>query len=329
VTSVRWPKGPAFATRGRLDVRSLAARGGIWLALLALLLVARGVQPLFLEPANLLNIVAQSSVVGITAVGVTLVMIGRGIDVSVAGTITLSAFLAGGIMNGDNANIPLAVAAALAAGCVVGLVNGLLVARWGVEPFILTLATGTVLLGITQLYTGGTAFGDPAPAFTDFFRERHGPFPTLAIVLLLVVLAGLAIQHRTRFGRRLFLIGANPRAAFLSGVRVQRTLLVAYVLSGLAAALGGLALVGRAGVPSEFTGMGLEFQVLAAVVLGGTTFEGGRGGIGGTVAGVFVLAVAFSLVTIMGLPHAVQLLLRGLIIVAAGAIYVLARRSEH
>jgi ribose/xylose/arabinose/galactoside ABC-type transport system permease subunit len=329
VTSVRWPKGPAFATRGRLDVRSLAARGGIWLALLALLLVARGVQPLFLEPANLLNIVAQSSVVGITAVGVTLVMIGRGIDVSVAGVITLSAFLAGGIMNGDNANIPLAVAAALAAGCVVGLVNGLLVARWGVEPFILTLATGTVLLGITQLYTGGTAFGDPAPAFTDFFRERHGPFPTLAIVLLVVVLAGLAIQHRTRFGRRLFLIGANPRAAFLSGVRVQRTLLVAYVLSGLAAALGGLALVGRAGVPSEFTGMGLEFQVLAAVVLGGTTFEGGRGGIGGTVAGVFVLAVAFSLVTIMGLPHAVQLLLRGLIIVAAGAIYVLARRSEH
>lgn len=307
---------------------ALGQRWGIWIVLLALVIAARALSPIFLNTPNLLNILAQASVVGIAAVGVTFVMVTGGMDVSIAGVITLSAFLAAGVMNGQDGNIVLAVVLTVAAGVAVGLVNGLLIAFFRVDSFILTLAMGSVLLGGAQIYTGGTAFGDPAPGYTTALTARPWTIPVLALAFAAVVLVGLALQNVTRFGRRLYMVGANPRAAYLSGIGVRRTIVLAYVCSGVAAALAGLALVGRAGVPSDFTGMGLEFQVLAAVVLGGTTFEGGRGGVGGTVAGVLVLAVAFTLVTILGLPYAVQLLVRGGIIVVAGALYVLVRRRE-
>jgi ribose/xylose/arabinose/galactoside ABC-type transport system permease subunit len=149
----------------------------------------------------------------------------------------------------------------------------------------------------------------------------------LATLFSLIAVVGLFVQRRTSFGRRLYLVGANPRAAYLSGIAVRGTLIGAYAVSGVVAALAGLALLARAGLPTDFTGMGLHFQALAAVVLGGTTFEGGRGGVEGTIAGVLILAVSFALVTIMGLSLGVQLLVRGGVICAAGALYALLQRK--
>jgi ribose transport system permease protein len=310
-----------------LRLRTLGTRVAIWLALLVLLILGGLLSPVFLRPANLLNIVSQASVVGIAAIGVTFVMITGGIDLSVAGLITLTAVLGAAIMNGEDARIPLAVAIALGVGLGVGLTNGILVARLGVDSFILTLAMTIALLGITQLYTGGSASGAPAPGFVSALRAHHASIPMLATLFSLIAVVGLFVQRRTSFGRRLYLVGANPRAAYLSGIAVRGTLIGAYAVSGVVAALAGLALLARAGLPTDFTGMGLHFQALAAVVLGGTTFEGGRGGVEGTIAGVLILAVSFALVTIMGLSLGVQLLVRGGVICAAGALYALLQRK--
>jgi ribose/xylose/arabinose/galactoside ABC-type transport system permease subunit len=302
---------------------------GLWLALLVLVLVAGALSPNILAPITLLNLVRQASVVGITAVGVTLVMITGGVDLSVGAVISFAAVLAASLMGGRDGDIPLAIAVTLLMGLGVGALNGALVARWKVPPFILTLGMATVVLGITQLYSGGTAAGVVAPSFRGVFNARIGPLPVLAIVFAVVVVAGLLIQERTRFGRRLYLVGANPRAARLSGVGVGRTLLLAYMLSGVAAALGGLALLARSGVSSTFAGQGFEFDVLAAVILGGTTFEGGRGGIAGTVAGVLILATAFTLVNILGLDFDIGLLVKGGIIFGVAALHVLSQRREE
>lgn len=302
---------------------------GLWLALLAIVVVAAWFSPGLLQPVNFFNIVRQASVVGIASVGVTLVMITGGVDLSVGAVISFASVLAATLMDGRAENIPLAVGAALLMGALVGLANGVLVARWKLPAFILTLGTATVVLGLTQLYSGGTAAGVVAPEFRAVLNARIGPLPVLVIAFGLVVVAGLIVQNRTTFGRRLYLVGSNPAAARLSGVSLRRTLTVAYMLSGLTAAIAGLALLARSGVSSTFGGQGFEFDVLAAVILGGTTFEGGRGGIGGTLAGVLILAMTFSLVSILGLDFNMELIVKGGIIFGVAALHVMSQRREE
>ena len=153
--------------------------------------------------------------------------------------------------------------------------------------------------------------------------------PVLVIVFAVIVLLGLLVQNRTAFGRRLYLVGSNGASARLAGVPVERTLTIAYVASGITAALAGLALLARSGVSSTFAGQGFEFDVLAAVILGGTTFEGGRGGIGGTLAGVLILATTFSLVSILGLDFNMELIVKGAIIFGVAASHVMSQHREE
>lgn len=310
-----------------LHLRRWAERQAIWLVLLALFVIAALLSEAFLRPIYIFNVVRQAAPVGIAAIGVTLVMVLGGVDLSVGAVISLTAVLAAVVMDGNVANIPIAMAAAMLAGAAIGGVNGVLIAYNRVSPFILTLGMAVVVTGITQIYSGGTARGIVAPGFREFFNYRIGGLvPVLAVAFLSLGLLGVWIQRATWFGRSLFLIGSNPAAARLSGLSVERVTIAAYAISGLAGALAGLALLARSGVSSTFAGRGLEFDVLAAVVLGGTTFQGGRGGIGGTIAGVFVLVVAFNLVNIVGLNYNAQLTVKGAIIIAASAAYVYMKR---
>lgn len=328
------PKGPAAAAaawRGHVmntgsdrmaRLRRLLAGNAILAMLVLTYLVAVAISDAFLQPNYLFNVIRQVAPVGIAAVGVTFVMILGGVDLSVGAVISLSAVVCAVVMNGEPANIAPALAIACAVGLAAGTVNGLIVAFSRVSPFILTLATGIAISGITQIYSGGTARGIVAPGFREVFTFRiGGTIPVLALVFLGMVAIGLLVQNRTLFGRYLYLIGANRRAAMLSGVPIRGVTVAAYALAGLFGALGGIALLARSGVSSTLSGQGLEFQILAAVVLGGTTFEGGRGGVGGTLAGVLVLVIAFNIVNISGLPYHLQLVVMGLIIIAASAIH--------
>ncbi len=298
------------------------SRYAIFFVLVAVYLAGLAVSPAFGEPNYLFNILRQITPVGIAAIGVTLVMILGGVDLSIGAVISLTAVLAAAVMAGDAANIAPAILVACAAGLAIGLVNGIIVAFSRVSPFILTLGMGVAIVGLTQMFTGGTAKGIVAPGFREFFNFRIGGLvPVLALALLALMALGLVIEKTTTFGRQLFLVGTNRATAILSGLPVRRVTIAAYALSGLGGALAGIALLARSGVSSTSAGQGLEFQVLAAVVLGGTTFSGGRGGIAGTMAGVLVLVIAFNLVNIGGLPYQMQLVVMGGIIILASALY--------
>lgn len=303
-------------------------RLGVWAALALLVAVASALSPYFFSINNFLNILNQSSVVGVAAVGVTLVMITGGVDLSVGSVISLSADICATVMNGDNTRIVFAIALSVGAGAAVGLVNGVLVAKRNLPSFILTLGTAAAVQGLGLLYTGGTASGAVAPWFESMIGGRPwGHIPGVVPVFIAVAAVGLLIQKTTAFGSRLYLVGSNIRAAYLSGIPVDRVLIAAYTLSGAAAGIAGVVLLGRVGVSSAFAGQTYTFDALAAVLLGGTTFQGGRGGILGTLAGVLILVVAFNLVNILGLNFNLQLVTKGAIIVAAAALYRLLNRA--
>jgi ribose/xylose/arabinose/galactoside ABC-type transport system permease subunit len=308
--------------------RRALAPFAIWLVLIAMLVVAGAVSSAFRDPLYLINTLRQAAPVGVAAIGVTLVMIAGGVDLSVGAIISLAAVLCAVQMAGSAANIPFAVAATLLLSAAIGLANGLLVALTRASPFILTLGTALAVYGLAQVYSGGTARGVVAPGFREFFNQRlGGVLPVLALAFVLLALLVEAALRTTVFGRRLYLVGANRRAARIAGLPVARTTIIAYTLSGLFAGLGGLALLARSGVSSTYAGQGYEFDALAAIVLGGTTFEGGRGNVAGTVAGVLVLFVAFNLVNVIGLNYNAQLMLKGLNIIAASAAYALLERD--
>jgi ribose/xylose/arabinose/galactoside ABC-type transport system permease subunit len=297
-------------------------RYAIWIVLVLLLVAAGLVSDAFFKVNYLANVLRQATPVGITAVGVTFVMILRGVDLSVGAIISMCVVLSALLMDGKAENLAFALIATCLVGALIGLANGLLIALGRVSPFILTLGTSIVVYGLVQMTTGGTARGVVSPGFRETLNTRiGGVLPVLALCLLVAVAIGILIQSRTRFGRTLYLVGANPDAARLSGLPITAVTVGAYTLSGFFAALGGLALLARAGVSGTNTGLGYEFDVLAAVVLGGTTFAGGRGGVGGTLAGVLVLFIALNLANVAGLPFATQLAIKGIIIIAASAAH--------
>lgn len=306
-------------------------KAAVWIVLALLLIVAGFASEAFFKLNYLTNLVRQATPIGLVAVGVTFVMILRGVDLSVGAIVSMSAVACALMMNGRVENMALALVATAALGALIGLANGLLIAYGRVSSFILTLGSSIAVYGLVQMSTGGTARGVVSPGFRETLNSRilDGILPVLVLCLLAAVAIGMVLQSRTRFGRSVYLIGANPAAARLAGLPVERVTVIAYVVSGLFAALGGIALLARTGVSGTNPGEGMEFDVLAAVVLGGTTFAGGRGGVGGTFAGVLVLFIALNLANVAGLPFAAQLAIKGLIIIAASSAHSwLGRRAS-
>jgi ribose/xylose/arabinose/galactoside ABC-type transport system permease subunit len=312
----------SVAASPRAFAADALARWAILGVLVVLYLLAVALSDAFLEPVYVGNILRQAAPVGIAAVGTTLVMILGAVDLSIGAIISFTAVLCAVLMAGETGNVPLALAATIAAGAAFGAVNGVLVAFNRSSSFILTLGSALAIYGLTQIFSGGTARGMVAPDFREFFNRRLGDvLPVLALALL--VLAALVewLLRTTRFGRQIYLIGSNREAARLAGLPVAGVTIACYVISGVFAALGGIAVLARSGVSSTFTGRGFEFDALAAIVLGGTVFSGGRGTVLGTVAGTLVLFIAFNLVNILGFNYNLQLVLKGVIIIVASAAY--------
>jgi ribose transport system permease protein len=303
--------------------RDLLSRWAILGMLASLYAIAAVLSPdAFLDPAYLGNVLRQAAPVGIAAIGTTLVMILGAVDLSIGAIISFSAVFCAVLMGGEASNIGLAIATTLLVAAAFGAVNGLLNMVSPGSSFILTLGSALALYGLTQLYSGGTARGIVSPGFREFFNQRLGDvLPVLALVMLAIAAAMEVLLRTTRFGRQIYLIGSNREAARLSGLPVAGVTFACYVISGLFAGFGGLAVLARSGVSSTFTGRGFEFDALAAIVLGGTVFSGGRGTVVGTVAGTLVLFIAFNLVNILGFNYNLQLVLKGAIIIFASAAY--------
>jgi ribose transport system permease protein len=295
--------------------------GGVWIMLLILFVVSTAASSSFLHSANLLNIGRQATPLAIVALGEALVVLAGGIDVSVGAVVTLTTCVAARVMLGSNARIPETVLLVLAIALCVGLANGILVTKMRTDPFVTTLATMLVLRGAAFVYTQGSPANDLTHGFREIAEGNVGGFPIPILCFVGIFTVVWFAATRTVWGRRLYAVGANPKVMRLSGQPVDLPIITAYVGCSLLAALGGLFLVARLGTGDTGAGSGWELQAIAAVLIGGTAFGGGRGGVVGPVGGVLVLTTLLNLVSLLALPNYVQLIVEGATIVVGVALY--------
>ena len=307
----------------------LSTTGLVYVALLAILAAgaalaaARG-QDLF-TTANTVDLLTRSSLLGFVAIGQTLVILCRSLDLSVGYVMALSSVVAATAMAGQASRIWLGVAAVVVVAGLIGLANGLIVTRLGVNAFITTLGMGLIIKGYLDTRYQGPA-GEVPAEFQLFGYTRIGAVPLSFAVMAAVAVLAVVFLRRTRTGVHMYAVGGDAEVARMSGVRADRPLLAAHVLCSVTAGLAGLLIASRFGTGSTLVySSGYELESIAAVVLGGTYLLGGRGGVGGTVAGVLILATLDTVFNVLGVDPFFKDVLRGTIVIAAVALY--ARRQ--
>ena len=302
---------PAF---GRLSFSLRDA--GTLIGLIVIAAVFATLVPNFLSERNLVNILQQSSINACLALGMTLVIISGGIDLSVGPTAAISAVVAASLLL---AGIPVgfAILAGLAVGIGCGFVNGVLVAYVGLQPFIVTLGTLSTYRAIALIYTGGNPVLGIPPVFRSLFNGNLFGIPTPVLIVSVVALAAWILLKKTPIGEYLLAVGGNEEAAYVAGVPIARTKITAYVISGGLAALASLILIGRLGAAEPILGNLWELDAIAAAAIGGASLMGGKGSILGTILGAIILGTMRNGLTLMNVQAFYQLLATGLIILVA------------
>ncbi len=310
-----------------------SSAGPIFLALAVVVVVSAVLSAAqgenFFSGPNIRDMLVRSVALGIVAAGQTLVIIGGSLDLSVAYLISVSTIVAATAMGGRAASIPLGIGAVLAVGAGVGLINGLIITKLRVNAFIATLGTALIMRGLLDANFEG-ASGEVPREFGFLGYGSIGPVPISVIVLAAFVALVWFLLRSTRFGHQLYAVGGDEETARLSGVRTHRTLIGAHVLCSLSAAICGLFLASRlrAGDPLVGPNGGYDLESIAAVVVGGTALSGGTGGVIGTLGGVLILAVLDNLFNVLEVNAFLKDVLRGVIIIAAVALYALRRRGK-
>ncbi len=313
-------------------VRSVAnrlARFGLLGALLLLMAVLSFAAPNFMTLSNLMNILLQSSNIGIMAAGVTLVMIAAEIDLSVASAQTVGAIVAAALMVRFEVPVPLAVIAALLVGVGAGAISGFFVGWLGIPAFIITLAMDSLLRGAALIMTNeGSIFGLP-DEFAVLGQSYVGPVPVAAIICALVFLAVHLLLTRTVLGTNIYAVGGNKEAARIAGVNVFKVKVVVLAISGFCGALAGVVMASRMMAAQAIMGLFDLMDVIAAVVIGGTSLLGGEGRIVGTIIGTLMIACIRNGLNLMGIPADWQLIAVGVIIVLAVLSDYLGRKAAY
>lgn len=271
----------------------------ILVALIVISIILSALTDRFFTVNNISNIVAQSAVVGIAAVGATFVIITAGIDLSVGATMGFAGIVAGLAM-GATGNPLFGIGVAILAAVAVGVFNGISVAVLNLGPFIVTLATMGMAAGLTLQLSQGQSIYDFPDLYSWLGSARIGPIPVAAIFTLLMFVVGHFVLTKTTFGHKVFAVGGNREAARLSGIHDRRILFGVYVLAAFCAGLSAVVLSGRLGAATPTAGSGIELQVIAAVVIGGTSLYGGKGSMVGTLVGVLLIGVISNGLTLIG-----------------------------
>ncbi|WP_050614478.1 ribose ABC transporter permease RbsC [Bacillus testis] len=291
---------------------------GPLLGLILLIAVVSILNPSFLAPLNILNLLRQVAINALIAYGMTFVILTGGIDLSVGAILALSsALMAGMITSGLDPILAIIVGCLL--GAIMGAFNGLLVTKGKMAPFIATLGTMTIFRGLTLVYTDGnpiTGLGDNY-AFQLFGRGYLLGIPVPAITMVLTFAILWVILHKTPFGRKTYAIGGNEKAALISGIKVSRVKIMIYSLAGLLAALAGAILTSRLNSAQPTAGTSYELDAIAAVVLGGTSLTGGRGRIIGTLIGALIIGTLNNGLNLLGVSSFFQQVVKGLVILLA------------
>ena len=296
----------------------------IYLVFIAICLILALATPNFFKPDNLMNIVRQSSFRAIVAVGMTFVILTAGIDLSVGGVIALSGVAGSLVLVHPGLPVPLAIALGIGAGVAVGTAlgafNGLAITRFYLPPFIATLAMWFIAGrdgGLAFLITSGQPVFNLPPSFLFVGAGDVLGIPVPVIIMVVIVAAGHFALTRTTFGRYVYAVGGNEEAARLSGINVRRVLMTVYVISGMLSGLTGMILAGRLASGDPKTGVGQELDVIAAVVVGGTSLFGGRGTILGTVVGALIIGVLNNGLNLLNISSYWQPVVKGGVILVA------------
>ncbi len=308
------------ASGSRLDVREMLQRFGTLAIFLTLVVVATIWSDTFLTRVNVLNVLRQvASGTGIMAVGMLYVILTRGIDLSVGSVAALGSVLTGHFLAFSGFNIPTTILLVVLAGCACGMVTGGFVAYLRLPSFVMSLAMMAIARGLSLIISEGRPIalgeaGDPLASFGSGFLFG---IPQPVILMFAIFIVGGIVLNYTRFGRLITAIGSNEEAVRLSGIAVPRYILAVYVISGALAALAGIISSSRTGVGSAQVGVGAELNVIAAVVIGGASLMGGRGGVINTFLGVLVMGIIANMMNLGGVPGYHQQVYMGLIIVIA------------
>jgi ribose/xylose/arabinose/galactoside ABC-type transport system permease subunit len=303
-----------------LSARAVLTRYGATLALPFLLLLGGVMSPAFVSPGNLSNLLLQFAPLAIVAMGQCLVMIVRGLDLSVASMMATAAVIATGF-SGTDRDVASIVAMAMVVALTVGLLNGFLVTKRQVSPFLATLATMILLQGFRFAYTQGAPSGNVPPFLRLLGSGKFHGVPYNALVLLVLASVLAVVLHRSAFGRRVFIVGGNPVTGHLFGIRSDAVTIACYLISGCLAAIAGLILSGYVGLVDNWVGQGYELDSIVACVVGRVSLRGGRGSILGALTGAAIIVILANEVVLLGVPVQAQLIIKGIVIVLAAAIY--------
>jgi ribose transport system permease protein len=300
----------------KIDFSRIMRSYGIVIAFIIICILMTILSPVFLTVTNILNVVRQSSIFGVMAIGMTFVILTGGIDLSVGSILAVAGAIAAGMLKGGAGIVPV-VLLALIIGIGCGLANGLLITLGRIAPFVVTLGMMSIARSLTLIYTKGY----PISGFTGAFRFIGGgdlvaiPFPI--IVFILTVVVAWLILTQTRLGRYTYAIGGNEETVKLSGINADFYKTIVYVISGITAAMSALILTSRLNSAEPVAGQGYELDVIAAVVIGGTSLNGGRGSVWGTLIGALLIGVINNGMNLLGISPYFQLLVKGLIIIGA------------
>jgi ribose transport system permease protein len=289
---------------------------GTLLALILIIVVFSALSPVFLTAPNWINILQQSSINAAIALGMTLVIISGGIDLSVGPTAALSAVIGASLMV-SGVPVPLAIMASLGVGMLCGLFNGVLVAYAGLQPFIVTLGGLSLYRALALIYTGGNPiFGIP-PEFRALTNGTVFGVPNPVVAVAIIALILWVVLNKTPLGEYILAVGGNEEAARIAGVAVAKTKVATFVISGTLASIAALILVGRRGAAEPTIGNLWELDAIAAAAIGGASLMGGKGSIVGTIIGAIILGALRNGLTLMNVQAFYQLLATGVIIIVA------------
>jgi ribose transport system permease protein len=308
-----------------LRAPSLQEGAGLIAVFILIVVVMSVLSPYFFSTRNFLNLLLASSSIGIIAIFTTMLMIGGGLDLSVGSTVAL----VGVVISHAQYSLGVwgAVAAGIGVGLVVGLINGLIVTRVGINPLITTLGMFSIARGLAFVFSGGLSEPMLDETFGKLGRGFIAGVPVPVVVMTILFIGAWIVLHYTSYGRAMYAVGGNAEASHLAALPVKRYQLIAYVLSGLSAAVAGVFLTSQLGAGAPQAAFGLELSVIAAVVLGGTSLAGGKGSLFGTLIGVLILATLNNGMVLLSVSTYYQQIAQGLVMLLAVGLDQLRLRS--
>lgn len=316
-----------FKSKGNL--RNILSHVGSLAGLIVLFIFLALASPHFLEVKNLMNIARQSAINSLVSIGMLMAILSAGIDLSVGSVLALSTVITGILVVKLNVNPLIGVIVGLGVGAFLGMINGLMLTKLHLpHPFISTLGMSNIARGLALILTNASPISGFPPGIQYLGSAFIGPVPVSFILVIIVYIVFHIFLTRTPTGRYIYAVGGNKEAARLSGINVDKTLIIVYTLSGLMAAMAGLILTGRVNAAYPLAGLGYDQDAIAAVIIGGASFMGGVGTVWGTLIGAMIMAVLRNGLNLLGVSAEWQTVAIGVVIIGAVYVDVIRRRAQ-